>query len=230
MLSALIKAPDCFATVMTLLDPRELQNMRSASKEIFKGITKKVMLQCINSTIARYAGPHAMPDGAVRLYSPFGHRPYDIYKVEDEYQLKMHGFKVQKYMERQGDDSKIKLHTLLSHSSSRLTNIYFCNLGGNEMTHMTFSMNITDTEPKFYDVFFHFDRTDSEESERGDSTRNFHYGDFTVISRHYEYLLDTHKPTLLQQLFEAKDKISALEQALQTLLADAERRAARVGN
>ena len=222
MLSALMKAPDCFATVMALLDPRELQNMRSASKEIYKGITTKVMIQCIKSTIDRYAGPHAMPDGAVRFYSPFGHRPYDIYKVEDEYQLKMHGFKVQKYMEIQGDDSEIKLDTLLSHSSSRLRCIIFHISGGNEWTQMLFYTNIKDSERKFAGAGFYFDKTDNEESEHGDWTKSFYYGDLS----HYEYLLNSWRPTLLQQRFEAKDKISALERALKTRLAhDAERRA-----
>ena len=230
-MQALIKAPDCFATVMALLDPRELQNMRSASKEIYKGITTKVMIQCIKSTIDRYAGPHAMPDGAVRFYSPFGHRPYDIYKVEDEYQLKMHGFKVQKYMEIQGDDSEIKLNTLLSHSSSRLVNIDFRNLGGNEWTFMVFYTNIKDSERKYANAGFLFEKTDNEESEHDDSIKSFYYGGLDS----YEYRLDSDKPTLLQQLFEAKDKISALESAQRALkmrLVDALKTllAARVGN
>ena len=231
MLSALIKAPDCFASVMTLLDPIELQDMRSVSKEIYKGITKKLMFQSIKSAIARYTGPHAMPDGAVRLYSPLGYSTYDICKVEGVYQLKMKGFHVQNYemMETQGDNPEIKLDTLLSHSSLRLRNIITYVIKGHETTKLEFMVNIKVTETYFPIACFFFELPDGSSSEKDDEIKNIHFRDFDF----HEYRLFPQKPTLLQQLFEAKDKISALEsaqRALQTRLADAERRAARVGN
>ena len=148
-MQALIKAPDCFATVMTLLDPRELQNMRSASKEIYKGITKKVMLQCIETTIDRFAGPHAMPDGAVRFYSPFGKSTYDICKtegVQGGYQLKQEGFQTQNYdMGPGGENFEIKLDTLLGDRNSRMTSIHKFAENMHEKTIFNFEVKTNDT-------------------------------------------------------------------------------------
>ena len=127
MQTLLLKAPDCLATV---LSPNELQQMRCASKGIKRAITKEVMLHCIQSTIHRYAGPHAMPDGVVRFYSTFGKTAYDICRVEAGYQLRglqvHHTFQIARTMDTAANftPSDIDLHTtLLSDRRSRLKNV-----------------------------------------------------------------------------------------------------------
>jgi hypothetical protein len=220
-MQALIKAPDCFASVMTLLDPHELQNMRSASKAIYKGITKKVMLQCIKSTIDRFAGLHAMPDGAVRFYSPFGKSTFVICKFNDGYQLKQEGFNVHNY--DLTSFKKITLDALLHDSGWRMlcleTNVHRVS----ETSTLSFELNIKDKKPQIAFKIFCFEPPNDPLAGRHERFEKkityFHDFDF------YRRRLNEERPTLLQQLFEAKDKISALESektALQTRLANAE--------
>jgi hypothetical protein len=224
-MQALIQAPDCFAAVMTLLDPHELQNMRSASKAIYKGITKKVMLQSIKSTIDRFAGLHAMPDGAVRFYSPFGKSTFVICKFNDGYQLKQEGFNVHNY------DltfyKKVTLDALLYDDVWRMycleTNVHRVS----ETSTLTFELNIKDETPKFAIKRFCFKPPDDPLAGRHErfEKKITYFNDFDF----YRCRLNEERPTLLQQLFEAKDKISSLEsaqQALQTRLTNAERRIA----
>ena len=220
-MQALIKAPDCFTMVTALLDPRELQYMRCVSKGMYRGITKEVMLQCVKSTMARFTGPHAMPDGAVRFYSTFGHSSYDICKVQSVYQLKQEGFNVQNHdMEFA---RKIKLDTLLSHSL-RLIGVDADVIGVREVSRLYFEVSIKDAKPQIAITCFRFEPPDGSLAERYERyvKKGAHFHDFDF---HRRRLIDQ-KPTLLQKLFEANDKIRALESetsALKIRLANAER-------
>ena len=226
-MEALIKAPDCFTMVVALLDPHELQRMRCVSKGIYRGTTKEMMIQCIESTIARFSGPHAMPDGAVRFYSPFGQSTYDICKtegVQGGYQLKQEGFHVQDLYEDTSMDKHKMDHFLRDHSLSvaLLSQVVLRSL---EITCVWFKATVKDKKVDIASATFHFEaRADSPDQPISETGR-IHFRDFDF----YKYRVNDMKPTLLQQLFEASDKISALESektALQTRLANAERRIA----
>ena len=156
MQQAMIKAPDLLATVASLLEPHELQRMRCVSKGMYKAITKEIMLQCIQSTFARYAGPHAMPDGTIRFYSTFGQRTYDICKIQSGYQLKQEGCQVQVFERMQRVDtvakfnansSAIELDTVLNDSSSRLKTISKYVLDMRDTTTLGFEVKPKDTGP-----------------------------------------------------------------------------------
>jgi hypothetical protein len=201
-MQALSKAPDCFAAVMTLLDPIELQRMRSVSKGMYRGITQEVMLQCIKSTMARYEGPHAMPDGAVRLYSPFGNSKYDFCQVDGGYQLKQEGFHVQNFVYMvMNDETEIKLETLLSDSGLRITGIRTETDRCCEKTCVVFKdFNKSDPGLNYAAAHFSFELPLSGSSnQRRDEKKTICF--FDCI--HYEIRVD--------QLFEAQAKISALE-------------------
>ena len=223
-MEALIKAPDCFTMVVALLDPHELQRVRCVSKGIYRGTTKEMMIQCIKITMARYSGPHAMPDGAVRFYSPFGKSTFDICKtegVQSGYQLKQEGFHVQDLYEDTSMDKHKMDHFLRDHSLSvaLLSQVVLRSL---EITCVWFKATVKDKKVEIASANFQFeipaDSPDLPNREiEGISFRDFDF---------YKYRVNGMKPTLLPQLFEARDKISALESektALQTRLADVER-------
>jgi hypothetical protein len=146
MQQAFAKAPDCLAMVVAPLSPLELQRLRCVSKDLYREITKEMMLQCIENTIARYAGPHAMPDGAVRFYSTFGQSRYDICKVQGGYQLEQEGFQTQNYdMGSGGENFEIKLDTLLGDRNSRMTSIHKFADNMHEKTIFGFEVKTNDT-------------------------------------------------------------------------------------
>ena len=225
-MEALIKAPDCFTMVVALLDPHELQRVRCVSKGIYRGTTKEMMIQCIKITMARYSGPHAMPDGAVRFYSPFGKSTFDICKtegVQSGYQLKQEGFHVQD-LERINFANKLEITMdhLLRDRSLHMTLISKAVLERHEITMIWFNATVKDKKVEIASANCQFeipaDSPDLPNREiEGISFRDFDF---------YKYRVNGMKPTLLPQLFEARDKISALESektALQTRLADVER-------
>ena len=132
-MQAFAKTPDCFSMVAALLEPSELQLMRCVNKSLYRGITKDMMIQCLKSTVTRYSRAYSMPDGAIRIYSTFGHRKYDIYKNQDQaipvYQLNQEGLPVQTFSETTSSNCQElfanKLDNLLSVRSVSLTHIDF---------------------------------------------------------------------------------------------------------
>jgi hypothetical protein len=230
-MQALLKAPDCFTMIVALLDPHELQRVRCVGKGLYRGITKEMMIQCIKSTMARYSGPHAMPDGAVRFYSPFGQSKYDICKTEDGYQLKQEGLPGKKLEINCPVNNYYiayfanKMDHLLSDSSLLLTSIRE-NVGNiHERTLLGFEVKTEDGKTIFPLLGFTFEHSDGSPAPTRSDTKRIFFKDLYF----YRNRLNEERPTLLQKLFEANEKISALESektALQTRLANAERRIA----
>jgi hypothetical protein len=226
-MQALLKAPDCFTMVVALLDPHELQRMRCVSKGIYRGTTKEMMIQCIKSTIARYSGPHAMPNGTVRFYSTFGKSTYDICKIEDGYQLKQEGLPGKKLEINSPAYTYYiayfanKMDHLLSDSSLLLTSIHE-NVGNmHERTLLGFEVKTEDGKTIYPLIGFTFKQPDGSPAPTRSDKKMIIFKDLYFYRRR----LNEERPTLLQQLFEAKDKISALESektALQTRLANTE--------
>ena len=157
MQTLLLKAPDCLATV---LSPNELQQMRCVSKGIHRAITKGVMLQCIQSTIDRYAGPHAMEEGGVvRFYSPFGQTAYDICRVEAGYQLNpgLQTLQIAGSMDTAAHftPSKIDLHaTLLTDRRTRLKNLSQYVLDRRSVTSLGFEVKEQEGKSRWYFAVF----------------------------------------------------------------------------
>ena len=115
------------------------------------------MLHCIQSTIHRYAGPHAMPDGVTtRFYSTFGETAYDICRVEEEgYQLNpgLHNFQIARTMDTAANftPSDIDLHTtLLSDRRSRLKNVSKYVLDRRSVTSLGFEVKEEGGSRRYY--------------------------------------------------------------------------------
>jgi hypothetical protein len=157
MQTLLLKAPDCLATV---LSPNELQQMRCVSKGIHRAIAKEVMLQCIQSTIDRYAGPHAMPDGVTtRFYSTFGNTAYDICRVEAGYQLNpgLHTLQIAHRMDTTTNTPSPEIEldiTLLSDRRSRLKNVSKYVLDRRSVTSLGFEVKEEQGESRWYFAVF----------------------------------------------------------------------------
>jgi hypothetical protein len=226
-MQALMKAPDCFTMVASLLEPHELQHMRCVSKESFRAITKETMLQCIKNTIARYAGPHAMPDGVVRFYSVFGKSVFDICKVEGVYQLKQEGFQVKKLDSVIWDNPhgfETTLDFLLSRKGIRLSQSSSFVLDRHETAFLCFEVKTTtDAAPNMAKAFFRFKQPPTASPARPDSETLKHmFWDFDF----YRIRLNAKMPSPLLKIFEINEKtrtVEVLKSEIHTLLTDLER-------
>ena len=206
-MQALIKTPDCFTMVATLLSPLELQRMRGASKEGFKAITKDIMLQCIKNTIARYAGPHAMADGVVRFYSAFGQSTFDICRVEEGvYQLKQE----REFQDKAFDalhwdnptEPKTSLTTLLGLKGVRLSRVSNYLRDRQETALLCFETNIGTAH-----VFFRFKLPADFLAPAEDEPKRHLLWDFDL----YNLRLSARMPSPLLQIFEVRERVRALE-------------------
>ena len=230
-MQAFAKTPDCFSMVATLLEPSELQLMRCVSKSLYRGITKDMMIQCIKGTVTRYSRAYSMPDGAIRIYSTFGQRKYDIYKNQDQtipvYQLNQEGLPVQTFSETTSSNCQElfanKLDNLLSVRSVSLTLAANFTSSSMEMTVLNLLiLNVCFKEEEIVQAVLSFSvEIPGTTPVQAISQNIVLFKDIDFYRRRMIKM----PPSLLQQLFEARDQIVVLkttQSALQKQLSNAE--------
>ena len=81
MFNALLEAPDCFRMAVKFLSPSELQTLRCTSKGLNHAITDTIKNECVQATVSKYNRAVRTPDGAIRIFTRFGTRMFDIHAV-----------------------------------------------------------------------------------------------------------------------------------------------------
>lgn len=80
------QTPDCFSLmVVNFLDPSELHMLCCVSKDLNSSITKQIKSNCVKTIVDRFKRAVRMPDGAIRIFTRFGKRSFDMYTVPNSF-------------------------------------------------------------------------------------------------------------------------------------------------